>query len=91
VITLLVSPEDAQKLTLASQEGKIQLSLRNPLDAKKRNMIPVHNAALYGIPPTPPPVVVKVVRHAAKTPLPPPQAVYTVEIIKGHERDQAKF
>src|SRR5262249_59085664 len=32
VITLLVSPEDAQKLTLASQEGRIQLALRNPLD-----------------------------------------------------------
>jgi len=29
VITLLVSPEDAQKLTLATSEGRIQLSLRN--------------------------------------------------------------
>ena len=35
VITLLVSPDDAQKLTLASQEGRIQLSLRNPLDTKQ--------------------------------------------------------
>ncbi len=32
VITLLTSPEDAERLTLASSEGKIQLSLRNPLD-----------------------------------------------------------
>ena len=32
VITLLASPEDAERLTLASSEGKIQLSLRNPLD-----------------------------------------------------------
>src|SRR3981081_711276 len=30
VITLLVSPDDAQRLTLASSEGHIQLSLRNP-------------------------------------------------------------
>ena len=35
VITLLVSPEDAAKLTMASTEGKIQLSLRNTVDTKK--------------------------------------------------------
>jgi pilus assembly protein CpaB len=34
VATLLVTPEDAQKLELAKNEGKISLSLRNPLDAK---------------------------------------------------------
>ncbi|HEV8376804.1 MAG TPA: Flp pilus assembly protein CpaB, partial [Candidatus Polarisedimenticolia bacterium] len=32
VITLLVSPEDAEKLTLASHEGDLQLALRNSLD-----------------------------------------------------------
>ena len=31
VVTLLVSPEDSEKLALASQEGRIQLVLRNPL------------------------------------------------------------
>src|SRR5713101_494718 len=35
VITLLVSPDDAQRLTLASTQGKIQLALRNPLDTKQ--------------------------------------------------------
>ena len=34
VITLLVSPDDAQRLTLAQSEGHIQLSLRNPLDTR---------------------------------------------------------
>ena len=34
MITLLVSPDDAQRLTLASTEGHIQLALRNPLDTK---------------------------------------------------------
>ena len=38
VITLLVSPDDAQKLTLASQEGRIQLALRNPLDTRKESI-----------------------------------------------------
>ena len=32
VATLLVTPEDAQKLELAKNEGKVSLSLRNPLD-----------------------------------------------------------
>jgi pilus assembly protein CpaB len=32
VVTMLVSPEEAEKLTLASTEGKIQLALRNPVD-----------------------------------------------------------
>ena len=32
VATLLVTPEDAQKLELAKNEGRISLSLRNPLD-----------------------------------------------------------
>ena len=32
VVTLMVSPEEAERLTLASTEGKIQLALRNPMD-----------------------------------------------------------
>jgi len=32
VVTLVLKPEDAQKLELAKNEGKISLSLRNPLD-----------------------------------------------------------
>src|SRR5262249_36216057 len=32
VVTLVVTPEESERLTLASTEGKIQLALRNPLD-----------------------------------------------------------
>ena len=32
VVTLMVSPEEAERLTLSSTEGKIQLALRNPMD-----------------------------------------------------------
>lgn len=32
VVTLLVTPEDAEKLALGTAEGRIQLALRNPLD-----------------------------------------------------------
>jgi Flp pilus assembly protein CpaB len=31
-VTLLVDPVQAERLTLASTEGKIQLALRNPTD-----------------------------------------------------------
>lgn len=32
VVTVLVTPEDAEKLTLAASQGKIQMALRNTLD-----------------------------------------------------------
>jgi pilus assembly protein CpaB len=35
VVTLLLTPDDAQKLELAKNQGKISLSLRNPLDASR--------------------------------------------------------
>ena len=35
VVTLVLAPEDAEKLELAKNEGKISLSLRNPLDASQ--------------------------------------------------------
>jgi pilus assembly protein CpaB len=35
VVNLLVTPEDAEKLSLASSQMKLQLVLRNPLDAAK--------------------------------------------------------
>jgi pilus assembly protein CpaB len=47
VITLLVSPDDAQKLTLASAEGHIQLALRNPLDTRSDDVPPSGTRGLY--------------------------------------------
>ena len=32
VVTLMVTPDDAERVALASSEGKIILTLRNPLD-----------------------------------------------------------
>ncbi len=91
VITLLVNPDDAQKLTLASSEGKIQLSLRNPVDNEPKKPITVRNAALYGAPP----VVTRVIRDGNRkivVKVPAPQPVpYTVEMIRGEKRDIAKF
>src|SRR5712671_6379305 len=49
VVTLLVDPEEAERLTLASTEGKIQLALRNPLDKTMPVTPGVRPAALFGI------------------------------------------
>src|SRR5215472_6695842 len=47
VITLLVSPDDAQKLTLASSQGHIQLALRNPVDTKQVDLPATRGNVLY--------------------------------------------
>jgi pilus assembly protein CpaB len=88
VITLLVSPDDAQKLTLATTQGRIQLSLRNPLDNKAEDIASVKSDALYKIPPQAPVTHTKVSRPKVVAPTP---SVYTVEMIRGEKRDVTKF
>jgi len=93
VITLLVSPDDAQKLTLAANQGHIQLALRNPLDTKQEELAAARATGLYrGTPlPTPPPVSRPAPRHApVVTPPPVPQA-FNVEVYKGDKKEEAKF
>src|SRR5260370_14872547 len=48
VITLLVTPEDTSTLTMASNQGKIQLALRNTIDTKTTSPAPVLQAVLFG-------------------------------------------
>src|SRR5215208_4042764 len=48
VVTLLVFPEQAERLALASTEGKIQLALRNPLDLGAPETPGVKTAGLMG-------------------------------------------
>jgi pilus assembly protein CpaB len=88
VITLMVTPEEAQKIALATQEGRIQLTLRNPLDAEAAPVHAVKNASLYGLG-SPAPVrhvVTKQIVAAAPKPV-----IYTVETIKGTKRDVTSF
>jgi pilus assembly protein CpaB len=90
VVTLLVSPEDAQKLTLASQGGRIQLALRNPLDLNPGVTVSTRETALYHLPTPAAPAPRTFV--AAKRPVPPPApSVYVVELIRGDKRDVSKF
>ena len=96
VVTLLVSPEDAQKLTLASAQGRIQLALRNPLDRDEVKPKGTFYGDLYleaGVPQrkrgTAPVQVAK--RGPKGPPAPAPTKVYVVEMIRGDKRDEAKF
>jgi pilus assembly protein CpaB len=88
VITLLVSPDDAQRLALVSQEGRIQLSLRNPLDTKQGGIGATRTSSLY--PGETPEVKVfkpKVRKEVAKV----APAPYEVEMIRGNKREEKKF
>ena len=49
VVTLLVNPEQSERLALASTEGKIQLALRNPMDQTSPDTPGVKTAALVGV------------------------------------------
>ncbi len=90
VITLLVSPDDAQKLTLASTEGRIQLSLRNPLDTRQESLGSVKTDSLYRTGSAPPAVRSKIIKKAA-VPVTPVPSFYTVEVIRGNKKEETKF
>ena len=49
VVTLLVYPEQSERLALASTEGKIQLALRNPLDTSAPETPGIKPAVLLGL------------------------------------------
>jgi pilus assembly protein CpaB len=87
VVTFLVSPEQAETLALASQQGRIQLTLRNTLDTNHVTTSGTRVSALMGNPPRRSsgrrPVSVR-----ASEPLPSPT---TVEVYRGGQRTLMKF
>lgn len=92
VVTLLVNPEEADRLAMASTEGKIHLALRNTIDTKQTNPPPVQRASLF-LDHTPAPVAVAKPKAAPK---PAPQHIvirgpYTVEIIRGDKKETQAF
>src|SRR5260370_17668067 len=82
VITLLVTPDDAARLTMASTEGKIQLALRNTVDTKVLAPAAVLQESLFSggapappkrspsfnyLPPPPPPSLLQFITHTTPT------------------------
>jgi pilus assembly protein CpaB len=86
VVTMLVNPDEAERLTLASTEGKIQLALRNPMDQTAPQTRGIKPGVLMGSAPSAP------VRRMAANNAPRldarPAPVPTVEIIRGDKRAQ---
>src|SRR5579863_5712799 len=82
VVTLLLSPDDTEKLTLATSQGHIQLALRNPLDTKQVDIAAVRANSLYkfGSEPTPAAAPRNKPKHVAVQPPPSMPTAYTVEV-----------
>jgi pilus assembly protein CpaB len=93
VVTLLVSPQDAERIALAQVEGQIMLVLRNPLDTAPTETTGIRTAALLGST-TPPPVIPAAPRVSAPKPDPTPEVVpaaprpYMVEAIRAAKRTE---
>jgi pilus assembly protein CpaB len=95
VVTLMVTPEDAERIALAQSEGEIMLVLRNPLDTEVTTSAGVKTEALLGRegPPAPAPVVkppapkrVPLATPAPAVEPPPPPPRPTVETIRQMKR-----
>jgi pilus assembly protein CpaB len=86
VVNLLVTPTQAEILSLASNETRIQLVLRNPLDTKLDKPPGTATAQLFadGNPP-------KVVVAGHTVSKPAPSRVYLVEIFNGSKKSETKF
>jgi pilus assembly protein CpaB len=97
VVTLMVSPLDADRIALAQSQGELMLTLRHPLDVDPTDARSVRLAAIYtgadDFAPKPPAPATGVRRVAAAPPPPPPPPppvvrAYTVETIRAAKRSE---
>ncbi len=91
VVTLLVTPEDAERISLASSVGRLTLALRNPMDGEATSTRGMRMASLMGAAEPPPPSTVPAPRRVAfPRPVTPVVAavpqIYTVETIRAAKR-----
>ena len=87
VVTLLVSPEDAEKAVLASAQGKVQFVLRNNLDTKQLAVRPLQMTELgQQAVAKPAPRVTKLQRALAPEP-----KKYSVEVVAGDKATTETF
>ena len=95
VVTLAVLPLDAERIALASAEGKISLALRNPLDVEPTSTSGIRLAALMRGTGPEPVLDVKKQRMVPSKRMPPPpppvavaSSVYKVETIRAAKRGE---
>lgn len=95
-VTLSLTPEESEKLALASNDGTIQLVLRNFMDvdnvvtvgATKARLLAAYRPSTKGRSSK----KKRFVRRTARSPvLPVAERTFTVEVIRGNKRSQEKF
>jgi pilus assembly protein CpaB len=90
VVTFLVTPEQAETLALASQQGTIQLALRNQLDTMEVRTNGTRRSALMTGPGRP--TARRAPSRGTTTPAPAPQpGPQVVEVYRGGVRTLMKF
>ena len=89
VVNLLVTPEQGELLSLASNQMKIQLVLRNPTDTETAKTPALASSSLFsdGTPAPKPKAVVY--KKPQEKPAPP--HLFLVEVFNGGKRTQEKF
>jgi pilus assembly protein CpaB len=100
VVTLLLTPEDAERVVLAAADGQLMLALRNPLDKVPTKSPGTRAGSLFGDarpPAAPQSAESRPARPRTQTavaaPAPPPVApavpkIYTVEAIRAAKRSE---
>ena len=99
VVNLLVTPEQAEVLSLASNETRIQLVLRNPLDTETAKTPGIAMSSLFSGATQAPKVEKIAVRKPVAPPPPAPAVVekapepkvFLVQILNGSKRSEEKF
>jgi pilus assembly protein CpaB len=93
VVTLLLNPEDSQKLLMASSQATIQFVLRNGADQDKEKVKPTSLSELITTSRPPAPAPVRRGQSVKREPhtIPPPPSLYVVEVIQGQKRKDEKF
>src|SRR5215472_15598735 len=104
VVTLLLTPEDSQKILLASSQGTIQFVLRSGIDRKIADIAATRMDQLSGRPvqvaPSPPVTPAPIRKIVPAKVEPPPSVIevpkrepqpYVIELIQGSERKFQKL
>jgi pilus assembly protein CpaB len=89
VVTLAVTPQDAERIAVAAGSGSIVLALRNPLDVGTVETTGARMSGLFSSASPTPAVAHRARRVLQAPPLPPPApSIYNVEAIKAGKRAQ---
>jgi pilus assembly protein CpaB len=91
VVTLLLSPEDSQKLQLASAQGAIQFVLRSGADQTSAVLRPTRMEQLIPAGMPGPPVVAAPGVKRSPRKATPASPIYLMEVIQGTQRTVQKF